>query len=68
MCCGATNRQAGKAIKQTDAVQQKIAQSIKQIDTGNPVNNQPAPNSTNVARANEVNRTKYHMTHFGLGR
>ena len=64
MCCGQASRPSSQAVKQSEPTQQKVAPTVKQSDTGNPVN-KTVTNSTNITRANEVNRNSYHQQHFG---
>lgn len=67
MCCGQVSRPTSTPVKQSESTQQVAMRSPRQTDTGNPVV-QVNQNSTNVARANEVNRNNYHSNHYGLGR
>lgn len=62
MCCGNVLRSHSQPAKQFDAPVQQ--QSVRQSDTGNPVNVR-VENSSNITRANEVKRNQYHQQHFG---
>jgi len=65
MCgCAGGNRSAAKvAQREIPETQRQVqAASHRRTDTGNPVNRET---TSNVVRANEVNRERYHTQHFG---